>query len=179
MREASKILNGKRKRPRLKVESYLDKESGEVIAADRLTVREVAASFSEYVKGEGFVKYFYANINVMKELGFPIWIANEHLLADILQKMTYAHEGQTISITKRDKEKWTRELKVSDSTVNRYLDDLITCGFILRICRGLYMANPYLFGKGSDMDIASLRSKVTVIGRNETYQLPPRVEYHD
>ena len=176
MRDTSKSLR-KPRNTKVDVQSYIHKDTGEVIPSDRLAVNDVAVKFSNYSKVESFVKYFYGNIALMKELGFPVHIANEHILSSILQNMNYAKEGQALSISKRDKDIWADELQVSDSTINRCLDDLIKCGYILRIARGLYMANPYLFGKGNDMDIAELRERVVILERNEAYNLPARVEY--
>ena len=49
------------------------------------------------------------------------------------------------------------ELDIKMDTLNKAIDNLYKAGVLIRVERGIYMADPNLFGKGEWKDINNLR----------------------
>lgn len=150
--------------------AVINTDTGEIWKADQtLNV----SSETTYIMNEftNFTKTFSCEFQKMRDMGFDIDNVNMTLLQSICQKMSYANPndkygGQTINITKDLKEEWADMLNVSTDMIKRYIRNMVAGGHLIRISRGIYMVNPYLYGKGSDSDINLLRTRVTMLPGN-------------
>ena len=97
-------------------------------------------------------------------------------LREVLKLMTY--EGQII-INKAIKKRIAEYLKVTLGHVENQITSLVKADVLLRVDRGLYEANPHIFGKGHWKDIYLRRKRIEVKvtydengGRQVKYNVP-------
>ena len=122
---------------------YVDLATGEVL--DEVKVRNYV-----YRPGANYVKFFSSN---------PLFRARMPLSARVLldalaSMMPYANDASSISYGGREKEMTERDYGISLSSIERGLAFLCKNGYLLRVGRGRYFVNPYLYGKGTAANIA-------------------------
>ena len=78
----------------------------------------------------------------------------DKILFELIKYVNYDNE---IIINKNVKERIAERLNISLSRVNMYISDLTKKNFLIRKARGVYILNPYVFGKGNWKDIYELR----------------------
>lgn len=156
--------------PRIVVEqkrhSVVNAETGEVWEPEQ--TYDIMTE-SAYVVDEvsNFTKTFSNGFIKMRNMGFDIDNVNITLLQVILTKMSYAdpeseYGGQTITIDKRTKEEWSKMLEISVDMIKRHVRNMVRSGHMLRVGRGVYMVNPYLYGKGTGKNISMLRTRIVI-----------------
>lgn len=101
-------------------------------------------------KEPDFVKVYLQDINKIFELPKGCTPA----LYEILRQMNY--DGH-ITLNKYIKENCAKNAGMTLNSFNNCLTDLTKKDIIKRVAQGVYIANPYLFGKGSWTEIAEKR----------------------
>lgn len=120
-------------------------ETGEV--KESTTVRAV--------KGEepSYIKLYLQDISYL--YGLPATAGD--LMHELLQYVTYG--TQQIILNASVKERICKVTGIAKQTLNNRLQDLVNKGIIARDGRGVFVLNPYLFGKGDWKSVRELRSK--------------------
>lgn len=120
-------------------------EDGEMLEQNFKTISKA--------KEDDFIKLYLSDIGFFHRLQPN----QQELLYHFLQKMTY---DNLIVINKTIKEMIAKESGKSYRTVENALTRYVDTGILLRQGRGVYIANPYLFGKGRFEDIQKIRMEV-------------------
>lgn len=107
------------------------------------------------VKGEepSYIKLYLQDISYL--YGLPATAGD--LMHELLQYVTYG--TQQIVLNASVKEKICEVTGIAKQTLNNRLQDLVNKGIIARDGRGVFVLNPYLFGKGDWKSVRELRSK--------------------
>lgn len=123
----------------------VDHETGEI--KESTTVRAI--------KGEepSYIKLYLQDISYL--YGLPATAGD--LMHELLQYVTYG--TQQIILNASVKEKICKVTGIAKQTLNNRLQDLVNKGIIARDGRGVFVLNPYLFGKGDWKSVRELRSK--------------------
>jgi predicted transcriptional regulator len=121
----------------------LDFDSGEVKQDFRQRTLQVE-------KEPDYVKFYLQDILRIKDLSKG---SNAVLMA-LLRRMTYDNKIILIAAIKRE---ISEELNVKIVTINKAIDSFLKADVIIRTDRGIYVLNPYLFGRGSWEDIRQIR----------------------
>ena len=96
--------------------------------------------------------------------------SQRRVLYSFLLQASLAKDGMRIVVTAGVKRMMCLELGIKNpQTIANALSKMVKAGILIRIETGIYMLNPFLFGKGEWRDIASLRHSVDYIfkGGNE------------
>jgi len=121
-------------------------------------------------KEDDFIKLYLSDVGHLHNLQPN----QQELLYHFLQKMTY---DNLIVINKTIKEMIAKESGKSFRTVENALTSYVDTGILLRQGRGVYIANPYLFGKGRFEDIQKIRMEVVYTA--EGIKLKGQIEKSD
>lgn len=123
----------------------VDHETGEI--KESTTVRAI--------KGEepSYIKLYLQDISYL--YGLPATAGD--LMHELLQYVTYG--TQQIILNASVKERICKVTGIAKQTLNNRLQDLVNKGIIARDGRGVFVLNPYLFGKGDWKSVRELRSK--------------------
>lgn len=90
--------------------------------------------------------------------------SQRRVLYSFLLQASLAKDGMRVAITAGVKRMMCQELGVKNpQTISNALSKMTKAGILIRIETGIYMMNPFLFGKGEWRDIASLRHSVDYI----------------
>jgi hypothetical protein len=109
---------------------------------------------SQVGKEPNFVKLYLKDLTHLRDL--PGWVSG--ILYELLKKMDYNNE---IILNSTVKNRIAKELGVVSKTIDNALGKFVQKQILLRQDKGIYLANPYLFGKGLWEDIEEIRMKVT------------------
>jgi len=101
-----------------------------------------------------FVKLYLADIMLLKNL--PKYMSG--ILHQVLKYMNFKNE---IIIVGHVKSQIADELQIKVGTIEKAIHQLAKEGILIAKSRGLYIANPQLFGKGKWEDIQKLRLSLT------------------
>lgn len=80
------------------------------------------------------------------------------VLVWLMRLMPYANSDPSFEFGTPMRQRAADELKISASRVNHAVSDLVKCGAVLRVDKGLYQFNPHFFARGEWKDIKKLRS---------------------
>jgi hypothetical protein len=84
--------------------------------------------------------------------------SHRRVLYAILSEVSSAENGMRVAITAGVKRRMCQELGVKNpQTISNALSKMVKAGILIRIETGIYMLNPFLFGKGDWKDIQKLR----------------------
>jgi hypothetical protein len=100
------------------------------------------------------VKLYLKDLAHLREL--PAWVSG--VLYELLQRMDYNNE---IILNSTIKKRIADELSLVLGTIDNALVKFVQRDILFRQDKGVYLANPYLFGKGLWEDIEEIRMKVT------------------
>lgn len=90
--------------------------------------------------------------------------SQRRVLYSLLRQASLAKDGMRVVITAGAKRMMCQELDIKNpQTISNTLSRMVKAGILIRIETGVYMLNPFLFGKGRWRDIASLRHSVDYI----------------
>ena len=169
-----------------RVVGEVDTETGEVLPIDGEESSGEVVEVSEerkYIVGnvDNFIKVFSGEFAAMREMGFAVGKVNSEILYDICERMSYAdpkaeYGGQTITITPELRSHWMSVLGVSGRAIQKYLKNMVEGGHLIRLTRSTYMVNPYLYGKGTGVNVSLLRTRVEIQPGDER-GVPPAVRY--
>jgi hypothetical protein len=121
-------------------------------------------------KEDDFIKLYLSDIGYLHKLQPN----QQELLYYFLQNMNY---NNLIVINKTIKEMIAKESNKSYRTVENALTSYVDTGIFLRQGRGVYIANPYLFGKGRFEDIQKIRMEI--VYTSEGLKLRSQIEKRD
>lgn len=123
----------------------IDHETGEVKESTTVKMQ----------KGEepSYIKLYLQDISYL--YGLPATAGD--LMHELLQYVTYG--TQQIMINSYAKEQICAITGIAKQTLSNRLQDLVNKGIIDRVARGVFVLNPYLFGKGDWNSIRELRNK--------------------
>lgn len=125
------------------VETQLDSSTGEILMIKNHT-QSIVEREPEYIK------LYLSDIARLKDLPKSA----EDVLHLLLKSMSYKNIIPAYAPIKR---MICAELGIKMDTLNKAIDRLYNAGILIRIERGIYMADPNLFGKGEWKNIKNLR----------------------
>jgi hypothetical protein len=109
---------------------------------------------SQIPREPNFIKLYLKDLAHIREL--PAWVSG--VLYELLKKMDYNNEIVLNSTVKR---RIADELGIVSGTIDNALVKFVNKSILFRQGKGVYLANPYLFGKGAWEDVEEIRMKVT------------------
>lgn len=129
----------------------LDVESGEVI-------QETQTSIYTLDREPDFVKLYVDDIRHLYN------ISNTDILLAFVRKMNYDNEIALNASIKRD---ISNALGTTVSNIDKMISKYVQKDILIRKDRGLFLVNPYLFGRGKWQDIRKIRLSIeyTLEGR--------------
>ena len=90
--------------------------------------------------------------------------SQRRVLYSLLSMASLAKDGMRVVITAGVKRMMCQELGIkSPQTIANALSQMTKAGILIRIETGVYMLNPFFFGRGEWRDIAKLRHSVDYI----------------
>lgn len=126
-----------------------DKETGEITSQRKTTVSKVPNQ-------PEFIKLYLRDILYLSDLQTN----QSGLLLQLLMRMNYTNE---IVLNSHVKKEIAKQLDISVGTIDNNLSKFVDGKILERIGRGVYTANPFLFGKGDWADIFHNReSKISL-----------------
>lgn len=153
------IENLNRRNVSYKETSVTINDEGEVLEHNYKTVSKV--------KENDFIKLYLSDVGYFHDLQPN----QQELLYYFLKKMNYDNQ---IVVNKAINEMIAKETGKSLSTVKNALTSYVESGILIRENRGVYIANPYLFGKGHFENIQKIRTEL--IYTNEGLKMRSHIE---
>lgn len=126
----------------------IDNETG------KITRTSITLQFN---KEPAYVKLYFDCLGVyIKNQGLSSGLND--MLVEVLKRTSYAEDGQIVHLDKYTKSEICRicqkSLERFKQAIKIWLDNKI----LIRIARGVYQINPYIFGKGEWRNVANLRA---------------------
>jgi len=138
-------------------------QTKQIINADgEILETEIIRNF-QVDKEPEYIKLYIQDIARIKDLPKGM----DAILITFLKNMSY---NNIVPVYMPIKKLIAREFGVSISYINKAIDRFYKCGIFIRADRGLYIADPNLFGKGKWTDIKELRL-IIEYNKNGTRQL--------
>jgi len=125
---------------------YINHETGEIKEKEEKKVIKIP-------REDEYIKIYIKTVGVIHNLPNSA----DKILFEILKYVNYDNR---IIITKPVKENIAKRLNISLSRVNNYLSSLNKKNILIREDRGMYILNPYIFGKGNWYNIYKLREEL-------------------
>jgi hypothetical protein len=129
------------------LEQTLDKETGELNTLRKVSQYKVEAE-------PPYVKLYVKDLIRIK--GLPP--ATTNVLLAMLRSMGY---NNVIPAYAPIKKMMCRDLNIKIDTLNKAIDNLYKENILIRLDRGLYMADPELFGRGTWKEVENIRMQIT------------------
>jgi len=149
MNLAQQNSNNKRRKERI---TYLEKK--EKIDYDTGEIKEENTTrIIKIPKEDNYIKVYIKTIGLLHNLPNSA----DKILFELLKYVNYDNE---IIINKSVKENIAKRLELSLSRINMYISNLHKKKFLIRKNRGVYILNPFVFGKGNWRDIYNLRKEL-------------------
>lgn len=144
----------------IKEETLVNKDTGEVID----TVRYSKSIFKHSSGEPNFVKFYLQDLGKLKNLQQKAML----VLFELLAIMDYNNEISVSIGKKKDiayrldiwnvKKDGTKEL--GTNIVDQHITKLVKSGLLMRKDKGMYIANPKIFGRGKWEDIRKIKMHV-------------------
>lgn len=132
----------------LREDTTIDNQTGEVLQ------RRTTAQFT---KEPAFVKLYFDCLGVyIKNDGLSASLND--MLLEVLKRASYAQDGQIVHLGAYDKEQVCKATHKSMRRMEQAITTWVKNRILIRISRGIYQVNPYIFGRGDWRDIANLRA---------------------
>ena len=129
-------------------EQEIDNETGEVLR------RRTSLQFP---KEPAYVKLYFDCLGiVIKNEGLNKSLND--MLLEVLKLGNYADEEQTVTLTAYQKEKICKKTGKSLVRLEQAITTWVKNKVLVRVSRGTYRINPWIFGKGEWRDICNLRA---------------------
>lgn len=122
----------------------------QIIDEDGLIKQEVKTQSSFIEREPDYVKLYIRDILRLNDIPKS---GNEILLS-ILRRMTYSNDIILIASVKRE---IAEELGVKEITLRKAIELFVEKSILLRKDRGVYIINPYFFGRGKWEEIKKIR----------------------
>lgn len=129
-----------------RITETIDHNTGEVVRTERVIV-------ARNNDNSNFIKLFLKDLHLLRGLRAGAY----QVTLELLYRMNYENE---VIIHSKFREEVARHLGISVDYINHTLKDLVRSNIISKQARGLYVMNPFIFGKGSWDKIRELRIKV-------------------
>lgn len=123
-------------------------EDGEI-----LNERHEVEKISFNVEPE-YIKVYLEDIARLKDLPTSV----SKVMYCLIKRMSY---NNLIPVHRPIKQAIAHELGISENEIKRKIQQLYDAGFLVRVSRGYYIADPMLFGKGYWKNIRELQLNVT------------------
>jgi hypothetical protein len=120
-------------------------ETGEIIKDDKYTVQSIPPE-------EDYVKIYLKDILYLNDLPNGL----HPLMMSLLKRINYSNEVVLVAYVKRQ---IAEETKFKMPTIDKYLGKLVNAKILMRKGNGVYVFNPYLFGRGKWQDIQKMRDE--------------------
>lgn len=128
------------------ISTIVDTQTGEVVSVNTLQTFRVD-------KEPDFVKLYIEDLIKLKNLP-------SSTNSIMLQFLSFMRYDNTISIHSYEKKAIADKLQIKKVTVDMALTNLCKKSILIRVDKGTYLANPYLFGKGKWEDVRSIRMTI-------------------
>jgi hypothetical protein len=146
------------------VTNVIDKESGEVLSEESSTTTVLP-------KEPEFIKLYLSDLAKLNDL--PQWVTG--ILHELLKHMDYDNRIILSAGVKREiASSRNTSVQVVSNTLGKFVDK----GILFRKDTGIYIVNPYLFGKGSWPNIQKIRLTVTY-GADKGREMKAEVVYEE
>jgi len=150
MNLAQQNSNNKRKKKErityLEKKEKIDYKTGEIKEENTTRIIKIP-------KEDNYIKVYIKTIGLLHNLPNSA----DKILFELLKYVNYDNE---IIINKSVKENIAKRLELSLSRINMYISNLHKEKFLIRKNRGVYILNPFIFGKGNWGDIYNLRKEL-------------------
>ena len=80
------------------------------------------------------------------------------MLLEVLHRASYAQDGQIVHLGAYDKEQICKATHKSMRRLEQAITTWVKNRVLIRVARGIYQVNPFIFGRGDWRDIANLRA---------------------
>ena len=124
----------------------VDKETGEV-------TKSVDTKQYKTASEPNYIKLYIQDISYLNELP----AGTDRIIYAMLPYINYQQE---IYINSHNKKKMAEEVGVSDKHISNTIVKLVKKEILIRVDRGVYQLNTYIFGKGPWKDILKHRSSL-------------------
>lgn len=144
------LYNNETKKNTINYETHkqiVDSETGEILEESHLKTLKVE-------REPDYIKLYIQDLTLLNELPK----SNGTILNECLKYMNYENQ---ISLNSYMKKRISDKINLSVETINKAIQSLCDKGILFRVYRGVYEANPYLFGRGKWEDIKKLRVNIT------------------
>lgn len=101
-----------------------------------------------------FVKLYLKDLAHLREL--PGWVCN--VLYELLKKMDYTNE---IVLNSTVKNRMALELNIHPKTIDNALTKFVDKKILSRVGKGVFLANPFIFGRGVWAEVEEIRMTVS------------------
>lgn len=137
------------------------------------TTGEVMKTEQEFIipPEENYIKIYIKDVSMLR--GIQSWVSNA-----LYELMKYIGYGNELVVHTCMKEDIAQELGTSINTINRAIQELHKKKILVRKARGVYIANPKIFGKGKWSDIVRLRIEINYSSTNGRV-ITTRQEFRD
>ena len=139
-------------------------DTGEMITTESISKRRV-------IKEPDFIKLYLNDVMLLSDVPK----SKSDVLYLLLRKMNYDNEITVVASHKRD---IAQELGCSMINIDKTLSLLVEKSILIRKERGVYVANPRLFGRGNWEDIERLRMSIDY-RRNGVKRIGTIISKHD
>jgi hypothetical protein len=109
-----------------------------------------------------FVKLYLKDLAHMRNL--PAWVSG--ILYELLKKMDYSNE---IVLNSTVKNRIAGELGIHHKTIDNALVKFVSKKIFFRLGKGVFQANPYIFGRGSWGEVEKIRLTVSYSADGEKH----------
>lgn len=138
----------------LREDTEYDGETGQI------TSRKTTFEFN---KEPAYVKLYFDCLGVyIKNEGLTSSLND--MLVEVLKRSTYAEEGQMVYLNTFTKEQVCKATGKSMERMKQAIRIWVKNKILVRVARGVYQVNPYIFGKGEWRNIANLRATFDFTG---------------
>jgi len=107
-----------------------------------------------------FVKLYLKDLAHLREL--PGWVCN--ILHELLKKMDYTNE---IVLNSTVKNRMALELNIHPKTIDNALTKFVDKKILSRVGKGVFLANPFIFGRGTWAEVEEIRMTVSYRANGE------------
>jgi hypothetical protein len=122
--------------------------------------KEIQSQTIQVEREPDYVKLYISDILRLKDIPKS---GNEILLA-MLKRMTYNNDIALYAPVKRE---IAKELKLKEVTISKAIELFTEKSILLRKDRGLYIINPYFFGRGKWEEIKKIRLQIIYTKENQ------------
>ena len=80
------------------------------------------------------------------------------MLLEVLHRASYAQDGKSYTLAHTTRSKFAKATHKSMRRLEQAITTWVKNRVLIRVARGIYQVNPFIFGRGDWRDIANLRA---------------------